>query len=230
MKSDLISIIMSVYNNAKEVGHAIESVVNQSYQNFEFLIVDDNSTDNTLEILKKYESCNSNIKVYSNKQNIGLTKSLNNLIRESGGDFIARQDADDFSFPERLAKQLEFIHKYNLDGCTTRALIKYKSKVKPNLSYYLPNKIIMKLKNPFIHGSLLVKRNSLEEVGYYDEAFYYAQDYKLFHDLLNINKNIRIIKDPLYVLNTQNNISTNFQKEQEYFANCVKKGIVPKID
>lgn len=227
MNRKLISVIMSVYNNSKEVSHAIRSIENQNLENYEFLIMNDGSTDNTLQKLIEHKSQNKKIIIIDNKINIGLTKSLNKLISLTNGYYIARQDADDYSFPNRLNSQLKFIEENNLDGCTTRALIKHTLNVKPNLSYYLPNKIIMKLKNPFIHGSLLVKKNAINEIGNYNESFYYAQDYKLFRDLIDNNKKIKILKKPYYVLNTQNNISTKFKDQQNYYANCVKKGLNP---
>lgn len=227
MKHKLISVIMSVYNNSNEISHAIRSIENQNLENYEFLIMNDGSTDNSLEKLIKHENQNNKIRIVENKQNIGLTKSLNKLIKLANGDYIARQDADDFSFPNRLNSQLEFLEEKKLDGCTTRAIIKNTLNIKPNLSYFLPNKIIMKLKNPFIHGSLLIKKEAITDVGNYNENFYYAQDYKLFRDLIDNNKKIRILKKPYYVLNTQNNISTKFKEQQDYYAKCVKKGLNP---
>ena len=112
---NMISVIMSVFNNEDEVKHAIESILkNQDYKNFEFLIIDDASTDNTLDILLDLENKFNNIRILKNSENIGLTKSLNKLIESSNGEFIARQDADDFSLPFRFSKQLSFFKKYNI--------------------------------------------------------------------------------------------------------------------
>ena len=93
----IISVIMSTYNDEKKVGKSIESILNQTYKNFEFLIVDDFSQDSTLDVLKHYEAKDRRVKIFTNKQNIGLTKSLNKLIFHSKGEYIARQDSDDFS-------------------------------------------------------------------------------------------------------------------------------------
>lgn len=225
----MISVLMSTFNNEFDVGYAIRSILNQDYQDFEFLIVDDCSTDNTYEVLNKFKNNSNKIKLFRNKSNIGLTKSLNFLLKQSNGTFIARQDADDYSFPNRLSKQVDFINQHNLHGCTSRSIVKNKVILKPNLSYYLPKKIVMKLKNPFIHGSLLLKKSVFNKIGYYDENFYYAQDYKLFSDLLKSNYKIKMIHEPLYVLNFENNISSNFKTEQKYFAKCVKKNIQPSL-
>ena len=88
----------------------------------------------------------------------------------------------------------------------------------------------MKFKNPFVHGSLMIKTSVLKELNGYDENFYYAQDYKLMNDLLLRNYQPYIIKEPLYVLNQKDNISTNHKKEQDYFAHCVRKKQQPSMN
>ena len=123
MNKNLISIIMSVYNGENFVEKCIDSITKQTFKNFEFLILDDGSTDNTYELLKKKKFNDDRIKIFRNENNLGLTKSLNKLIKKSKGNIIARQDADDLSNPKRFEKQIDYIEKYNLDFCTTRAKI-----------------------------------------------------------------------------------------------------------
>ena len=91
-----VSIILSVYNAQNTIGDAIESILNQTYDNIELLILNDKSNDNTQKIIETFDS--KKIKVFKNKKNLGLTKSLNILINHSEGEYIARQDADDVSF------------------------------------------------------------------------------------------------------------------------------------
>ena len=226
-QSNKISVLMSVYNDEKRVSKSIESILNQTFQDFEFLILDDCSTDNTYEICNYYAKKNQKIKLMKNNQNLGLTKSLNLLISESNYELIARQDSDDESFKQRLEIQLKIIEKYNLDACTTLATIDELKGTRPFLSHLFPKKLIIKYKNPFIHGSLLIKKRVLENVGMYDEKFKFAQDYKLMFDLIRLNHKLKIINQPLYKLNTKDNISTRNIKEQNYYANCVKKEIDP---
>tara|TARA_Y100000389_G_scaffold201337_1_gene243821 strand:+ start:10532 stop:11221 length:690 start_codon:yes stop_codon:yes gene_type:complete len=217
MKTEpLVSVIISVFNNQERIAKAINSIINQTYENIEILVIDDGSTDDTLNRIKSLNS--QKVKIFTNDKNIGLTKSLNILIKNSKGDFIARQDADDISHPERIAIQLNYIKKYNLDAVGSRANIQ-NSKIKlPGLSFYFPMKFQVLFKNPLIHGTLLIRKKSLVNIGLYDENFYYSQDFKLLVDLLNEKMNIRIINKFLYDLNIDNNISTNFKKEQrEYF-------------
>lgn len=213
---------MSVYNNEDTLEKAIESILNQTYKDIEFLIVDDKSSDSSLKILNKFKKIDPRIKIYSNSTNIGLTKSLNKLIKLTKGELIARQDADDFSSIERLDKQIKFMNKHNLDACTTRARTIGSNKLRPRFTIYFPDKFIIKFKNPFIHGTLLLKTEIITSVGNYDENFYYAQDYKLFFDLLSKGYKIKTMKTSYYFLNIKNNISTNFKEEQAFFANKIK--------
>ena len=222
----LISVIMSVYNDSDNLESSINSVLNQDFQNFEFLIMDDGSTDESCNILNSY-SQDSRIKIFQNKRNVGLTKSLNILLNESRGTFVARQDSDDLSLSSRFSKQLDYIEYKNLDICGTRAIIKGSTRITPNKSYYLPVKTTLKIKNPFIHGSLIIKKTTIEKVNHYDERFFYSQDYKLVKDILYSGYSMGILREPLYVLNLENNISTNFKEKQKYYADCVKKNLVP---
>ena len=192
--SNLVSVVMSAYNSEITIAESIESILNQSYQNFEFLIIDDCSTDKTSEIVESYQKKNNNIKLIKNKTNLGLTKSLNILIEKSSGQYIARQDADDISLHHRVQEQMKLLKSDNLDFCTTRAIIKDSMKLRPGISSFLPKKAVLKFKNPFIHGTLLAKKTAINGIGNYDENFYYAQDYKLFKDLFKAGYRHKYIK------------------------------------
>ena len=218
-----ISIIMSVFNQERTLESSIKSILNQSHTNFEFLICDDFSNDKSLKIIKKYMQFDSRIKLFQNEKNIGLTKSLNFLISKSKFDYIARQDGDDISLNTRLEKQINELKNNNIEFCITRAINQQTKKKIPGISFYLPIKFQFKFKNPFVHGTLLITKEALKKVNFYDEDFYYAQDYKLFSELLKINVKYKYINEPLYILNTANNMSSNNIIEQTYYANQVKK-------
>mgnify|MGYP001089996594 CR=1 FL=1 len=144
--SDLVSVVMSAYNSESSIAESIESILNQSYQNIEFLIIDDCSTDRTADVIESYLEKNKNIKFTKNKTNLGLTKSLNILIKKSSGQYIARQDADDISLHHRVQEQMQLLKSNNLDFCTTRAIIKDSMKLIPGVSSFLPKKIILNSK------------------------------------------------------------------------------------
>ena len=224
-KLPLVSVIVSIYNNEDTVQESIKSLVNQSYKYIEILLMDDGSTDSSLELIEGFKD--DRIKIFSNKKNIGLTKSLNLLIGHSNGKYIARHDADDISHKDRIKHQVNLMLDKNIMVCTTRAFINKSNKKIPGLSFYLPYRLSIKYKNPFIHGTLLIDKDLLNSLGNYDERFYFAQDYKLFNDLILENFKIHSVNKPLYYLGTKNNISTLFKKEQKYYSNCVKRGISP---
>ncbi len=219
---------MSVFNSKNTVRKAIESIISQDFENLEFLILDDCSTDNTFDILQEYAKKDNRLRIFKNEENIGLTKSLNILIDNSKGTLIARQDADDISMKNRLSKQVNQIRTKNLDFVTSRAIIKDTEKVIPRFSIYVPKKVVIKFKNPFIHGTLLIKKETIKSIGMYDERFLLSQDYKLFTDLIRSDYKYKVMKDKLYILNMENNISQLKKVEQEYYADCVRKNKTPK--
>ena len=220
-ENPLISVVMSVHNHENVVGRAIDSILNQTYKNFELLICEDFSNDSTLKIIQEFKS--SKIKIFKNKKNIGLTKSLNLLIKNSTGELIARQDADDISSIYRLQQQIQFLINNDLDAVGSRSLIINTNKITPRFSFYLPIKFQMLFKNPLIHGSLMIKKSVLQNLNFYDETYYYSQDYKLLVDFINQNYKIKIMNSTLYSLNTSDNISSKNKEEQRnYFLQARK--------
>ena len=130
---------MSVYNNEESITESIGSILNQTYQDFEFLIVDDCSTDLTYEKLKDIEKTDERIKLYQNQKNIGLTASLNFLISKSNFDYIARQDGDDISYKDRFEIQKKYLDTNKYDFCISRARIRGSDKNIPKFSVYVPS-------------------------------------------------------------------------------------------
>lgn len=230
MESKTVSVLMATYNNENTVKNAVNSILSQTYKNIEILILDDCSTDKTYQVLQNEFKKNKIVKIFRNERNIGLTKSLNKLINKSNGYFIARQDADDLSFPDRILKQIVFLNKYNLEVCTTRSVNIQTKKPLPGISFYLPIKLIIRFKNPFIHGSLLITKNLLNKINQYDEEYYYSQDYKLFCDLIKNGYKIGVLRSILYMSNMKDNISSLNKKEQKYFAKKAQLSLRRGID
>ena len=104
-----VSVIMPAYNVEKYVGEAIESILNQTFPDFEFIIINDGSTDNTAKIVKEYAKKDKRIKFIDNKENRGFIARLNDCLELARGEFVAKMDSDDISLPERLAKQVEYL-------------------------------------------------------------------------------------------------------------------------
>lgn len=230
MNNPKVSVLISTYNNSKFLKRSIQSILDQTYKNLEILILDDNSSDNSYEILKEIQESSSNLKIYKNSVNQGLTKSLNKLLSFADGEIISRHDTDDISFPTKIQRQVDLLQKKNLDFCTSRAMVMNSNKKIPGYSFYLPDKILIKFKNPFIHGTLLIKNSILKESGGYNEKFIYAQDYELFNRLIKAGYKYEVIREPLYLLNTVGNISSLKKKEQFYYAQCVKKNKDPEVN
>jgi glycosyltransferase involved in cell wall biosynthesis len=106
-----VSVMMPAYNVEKYIGEAIESVLNQTFQDFELVILDDGSTDSTYEIMQAYAQKSDKIRLLQNDQNRGLSYTRNRLLEEAQGEYLAILDSDDISFPDRLQKQVDFLDK-----------------------------------------------------------------------------------------------------------------------
>lgn len=123
-KKPLVSVIMPVYNAGDYLVEAIESILNQTMSDFEFLIIDDHSTDNSLAIIKKYSIRDKRIKIFRNSERKGLVLSLNFLIPKTKGMYIARMDADDISFSRRFEKQIDYLENHKeIVACGGQELI-----------------------------------------------------------------------------------------------------------
>ena len=128
----------------------------------------------------------------------------------------------------RFEKQIKLFKEDNeLDFVTSRALDKNSNKKIPKFRHKLSPKISINYYNPFIHGTLMIKNSSFQNLGGYDERFKFAQDYRLFKNAIINSYKYKLIKEPLYVINNQDNLSSNFKREQAYYANCVKKNLDP---
>ncbi|HEC93681.1 MAG TPA: glycosyltransferase [Candidatus Atribacteria bacterium] len=193
-----ISVIMSVYNGEKYLKEAIGSILNQTFKDFEFIIINDGSTDDSSCILEEYAKKDSRIKVI-HQENIGLTKSLNKAIRLAKGEFIARQDVDDISLPERLEKQLEvFLGKPYIDLIASWYYIineKGKIIVERKIPDVKTVKKLLPLDNLICHTSVMFRKSKFLELGGYDERLKYGQDKDLWMKMGNIEiLNISLVK------------------------------------
>lgn len=166
MSSPLISVVMSVYNGEKYLDQAVESILCQMLTDFEFIIINDGSTDSTLEMLEKYKAKDNRIVLVSRK-NKGLVASLNEGISLAKGKYIARMDADDISFPERLFEQCRLMEFEQLDICGSHyEVINAESK---KIDFCLTPlgmttfRLYLLLSVPFAHGSVMIRRGFLDE-------------------------------------------------------------------
>ncbi|MEH7502242.1 glycosyltransferase [Neobacillus drentensis] len=191
-----ISIVMTVYNGEEFVRDSVQSILNQTYRNFEFIIVDDCSTDQTRQILAGFKD--KRLKIFSLNENKGQTYSLNYGIERAIGDWIFRQDADDISLPKRLEYQVAFI-KSNPEtvavGTQIKAIPSKRTTDENSLraiewsNALLTREEIKKFRfiaPPVVHGSVAFSKKAFIEAGRYNEKYRIGQDLDLWIRLLEI--------------------------------------------
>ena len=180
----IVSVVMGVYNSERHLRQAVESILNQTFSDFEFIIVNDGSTDSSRAILESYDD--SRILLLHNRDNIGLTRSLNKGLAIARGDYVARMDADDISMRRRLGKQVAFFKVHPAVGILGTSGVKIDSKGHYVGLLEMPASNLQirwasLLGNPFLHPTVMVRRAILKCRDLtYDEAFETAQDYDLW--------------------------------------------------
>lgn len=185
MKNKLVSVVMPVFNAEKYLDVAINSILLQTFNNFEYIIIDDGSTDLSWEIIKKYAKKDKRIKVLRNKSNLRTTKTLNKGIKKAVGRYIVRMDADDWSYPYRIQKQYEFMEKHLEIGVSggTIEICDEKLNVINKREYPITDKKIREKifrYSPFAHPATIWKAEVLKKVGGYNENLPLSQDYELY--------------------------------------------------
>ena len=182
----MISVVMATYNRADKIKRAIESVLAQSYSDFEFIIINDASTDNTLGIINSYHD--NRIRVISNEVNIGFVRSLNKGVGIARGKYIARIDDDDYWIDnDKLKKQADFLEnnqEYILVGCNI---------IKNNKKFYFPQSDFkirkrMMITSPFAHVAVMYSKNAFDRVRGYDVNLNLSQDVDLWMKLGKVGK------------------------------------------
>lgn len=196
-----ISVVMSIYNEPEEwLRESIESILAQTFSDFEFIIINDNPERQLNEaLLNEYKKKDNRIVIIKNEQNIGLTKSLNKGLRQAKGKYIVRMDGDDISYQERFKIQYLFMEKNPTIGVCGTYLKIFGNQNRFDKSLFIESHIIKSsliYKSPFAHPSVFIRREILVQNNIeYNEEFEITQDYKLWSDLSNVTKfaNIPIV-------------------------------------
>lgn len=223
MKTPLVSVIMATHNRAELVGRAIKSVINQSFNDWEFIIIDDASTDNTLKILSEWQKKEPRIKIITNKVNLwkdkGLGGVLNKAIKGARGKYIARIDDDDYWLDNnKLKKQVEFLEQ-NPDYvlCGGGVVVEDNSgKEKYRYLKIEKDKDIRKkvlFANPFAHSSTVYLKSAYDKVGGYENQKY-IEDWELWLKLGKIGKFYNFQEYFLRYLSDDRSLSFIHQKAQ----------------
>jgi len=182
MRKFKVSVVMSVYNGEKYLREAVDSILGQTFRDFEFIIVDDGSTDHTWTILQSYDD--SRIVLLRNQENIGLTRSLNKGLAAARGEYIARMDADDVSLPKRLEKQVAYLDAHpevGLLGTWVEIIGERGERLSVLRRPVDPLFITWSLlfDNCLVHSTVMYRRSLVGKLGGYNPSRY-AQDYDLW--------------------------------------------------
>ena len=165
-----VSVIMPVYNGEKFVGEAIESILNQTFSDFELIIIDDASTDGTLEVVRKFPD--GRIRIIRNHENIGIARSRNKGLREAQGEYIAVHDSDDISYPERFELQVKFLDNHPEVAAVGSwyVVIDENGEELERVKLWTRDddiKAVLLKKNQFAHGAMMIRKECLKAVGGY---------------------------------------------------------------
>ncbi len=221
-----VTVLMSVYNEEPRLRESVESILNQTFRDFECIFINDCSTDKSREILAEYASHDRRIAIYDNSRNLGLTKSLNIGLNFANGTYIARMDADDFSQPERFEKQVAFLEKRPEVGI----LGSHCEIVDPqgNSSIHkvplsdLHIRWTSLLTNPFLHSALMLRREVLTKYQLqFDETFQTTQDYELWTRILRVTSGANLNEPLLRKRIVERGISVTLRTTQLQNHNAV---------
>nr|WP_315177554.1 glycosyltransferase [uncultured Flavobacterium sp.] len=225
-----ITVLMPVYNCELYIKDALESILSQTYVDFEFLIIDDASTDKTVSIIKSY--CDSRIQLIEKPANSGYTNSLNQGLKLAKGKYIARMDGDDISFPERFAKQVAYLEA-NPESvvCGTSYEILGEDKLVLIPESHNVIKLAMLRSNCIAHPSVMIRKKTLEEFSIaYDTTKEPSEDYALWVQLLAVGK-LHNLQEVLLKYRMHNNsVSRKRVEEQEKRAIEIKLELLSHLD
>jgi glycosyltransferase involved in cell wall biosynthesis len=195
-----VSVIISTYNGEAHLQEAIESILQQTYSDFEVIIVNDGSTDATGEILRNFED--ARIRILTNERNLGITASQNRAIAAATGEYLALMDHDDISLPHRLQTQVDFLNAHHDIGMLASNSFNINEKNEVLYTASFPTDEVafkwntLVLACPNIHTTLMIRRSALEEVGGYGSAYKYAGDYELISNLIRTHR-VANLEEPL---------------------------------
>lgn len=219
-----ISIILPVFNGEKYIINCIDSIVQQQYQNFEIIIIDDGSTDNSINKIQSIED--KRITLISCKHN--FVRSLNVGLAVSRGEFIARMDIDDKMLPNRLKEQVFFLdNNQDVTLCSSYMLkMDTKKYIADGKSGYISNfPESLLLGNPIAHPTVMIRRQFLLQNNIsYKEDYLYAEDYKLWTDIANMGGTAYILPIPLLEYRiSESQVSYKYSQEQFKTACKIKR-------
>jgi glycosyltransferase involved in cell wall biosynthesis len=220
---------MAVYNTPRYfLELSINSILNQTFTDFEFVIIDDGSEKFTRNVLERFASNDSRIVLCKQKKNVGLTRALNIGLKVSRGNYIVRQDADDFSMPTRLAITLAFMDE-NEGVAAAGTYVDLIDSTGKKFGIIKPDLRKLQKRNVLIHGSMIFRKDCLTEVGGYNKKMYFSQDYEIFLRMIRVhNMRLDVVPKKLYALRQHSeSISSKKLFQQFYFSVLAKVITLP---
>lgn len=224
-----VTVIMTVHNGQHTIKKSIDCILSQTYSNFEFVIVDDGSTDKTKQILHEYEKNDNRIRViYMDK--IGRSKALNIALKKSRGRFIANIDADDESHPDRLMKEYSFLMEYpeiglvasNAEIIFDNETVKWKEYENKKFDAVLISDIL-KRKNPIPHSSVMINTDVIRKEDYiYNENLSRVVDYDLWIKLYKKGYRLALLNEKLVTKRIHENQSFENKNRKNYLEDVKK--------
>ena len=201
-KQRKVSVIMGIYNCASTLSDAIESLLAQTFSDWELIMCDDCSLDNTASLAHTYEDRYDNILLISNDQNMGLAATLNHCLKYADSEYIARMDGDDISMPDRFEKEVAYLDNHPEYALVSCEMIHFDETGEWGISRYVekPEKKDFLIKSPFCHAGSMMRRKHLNEVGNYtvSELLRRGQDYWLWHKFYCAGYKGYNLQEPLY--------------------------------
>lgn len=221
----LVSVVMPTYNGQEFIAEAIQSILDQTFRDFEFIIIDDGSTDSTAGIVASFQD--KRIVYIKKKENSGIANSLNQGIQKARGKYIARMDDDDVSLPQRLEKQIEVFKDNKVLLCATAVYVK--ERILPIPITHDAFLLRLLFYNPIAHPSVMIKSEILKHF-LYKPDFVPLEDYELWSRLI-FNGNYTGIQEPLLEIRQRKEGSTGkWRKKQLELSKEVTQKIYEKTN
>ncbi len=223
MPSRPVTVLMPVYNGGRYLEQSIQSVLNQTFTDFELLVINDCSTDDSIKVIESFHD--PRIVIHHNEKNLGQTKSLNVGLRRVRSPYVARLDADDAACPRWIETLLGFLQTHpdcavvgassiiiDADGAHRRI---FRKPTEPSeiLAYFLCD-------TPLIHGSVMMRTDTIVDAGGYNEEFVVCQDYELWSTLMRRNHVIRNVPDILVKIRFYNDSTCSRQRDRLVFESA----------
>ena len=230
MSTPRISVILPAYNSEKYIAEAIESILNQSYKDFELIILNDGSTDKTPEIIQKYADTDKRITFVNNTENRGLIAVLNQGLDMARGEYIARMDSDDISLPERFDKQVKYLDNNPDVGVLGTKIHGFGAIDAAGIQIPVVTAIDMLNQNYIAHPSVMMRKSLFDKYNLrYNPDYKHCEDMELWSRMIFLTKFHNIMETLLMYRITGTNISTQNWDHQQNLTKKIRNDLKRRL-